>query len=61
MHSKSCLVNTPKVEDSEGKNPFVGCQWDVDGKDTPTADDGTRILREKNFTPEPNLDDLTSA
>lgn len=56
---KNCLVNTPKVEDSEGKNPFVGCQWDVDGKDTPTADDGTHILREKNFTPEPNLDDLT--
>lgn len=56
---KNCLINTPKVENEETKHLFANCQWDTDDKDTPTADDGTRILREKNFTPEPNLDDLT--
>lgn len=51
----NCLLNTPPVEDD---GHIVNCLYDVDDG-AGTDEEGRAIVRERNFTPLPDLDALT--
>ncbi len=50
----NCLINTPPTEETDQR--LVDCLWDVD--DDTAAPGDTVFIREKNFTPAPDLDRL---
>ncbi len=53
----NCLINTPQPdEDSEEFNRFVQCRWDQ--KSAYASQEAEAIIREKNFTPDFDLDRL---
>lgn len=50
----NCLINTPPTEEKDQR--LMDCLWDVD--DGTAAPGDTVYIREKNFTPAPDLDRL---
>lgn len=50
----NCLLNTPQTEEPDPR--MVDCLWDQPDKDAAPGD--SAVIREKNFTPEPDLTHL---